>query len=352
MERISSKKSFDSTLSCEELNTGGNLTNALLISTDETFLSKAGDEIFYNAYEPYSPSRNIGIEKDWQFSDIFEHTDSTNLISLSDTRTNLNKNEYVDDSMQHSNNLLYQQDTNVEKKNHETNKYVPLRVLLRRMFDEILGKYTKPIKDSSTTDFTKNSINECSLNNNKLLITKLDNTHEIHNTDSLCHVQKLNNTVVTSIKDINDSSKSNGLSSHDVSVSFLDKFLPKKLVTILENSIEDTSNSDIYSSFDLTERYIGRLPKLPPENITGKWCISKKIFNTSDINDSETSISSTISSEIEIVNTEIFRKRNSLQSNYLNFNSQSSMKKIGNANNVNNEDYNAFSKKQLKFYEN
>ncbi|CAK9823779.1 hypothetical protein ANTRET_LOCUS2052 [Anthophora retusa] len=346
MERISSKKSFDSTLSCEELNTEGNLNNALLTSTDEKFLSNASDEISYDIYEPHSQSRNIGIEKNWQFSDLFEHTDSTKFISLSDTRTNLNKSdEYINDLLQHSNNLRYQQDTNVEKKNHETNKHVPLTILLRHMFDEILGKYTKPTKDSNTTDSTKSSINECSLNNNKLLITKLDNTHEIHNTDLLCHVQKLNNIVVTSIKDVNDSNKTNGLSSHDVSVSFSDRFLPKKLVTILENSIEDTSNSEIYSSFDLTERYIGRLPKLPPENITGKCCISKKIFNTSDMNDSETSISS-ISSEIEIVNAEIFRKRNSLQSNYLNFNPQSFMKKIDNANNVNNEDCNALNKKQ------
>ncbi|KOC60320.1 hypothetical protein WH47_08692 [Habropoda laboriosa] len=181
------------------------------------------------------------------------------------------------------------------------------------MFDEILGKYNNPVKESNATCSTRNSVNECSLNNSNLLITKLDNTHETHNNDSLQLVQKPNYTVIMSIKNIKDSGNTKVLSSHDTSMSFLSGFVPNNLVTILENSNEDTSNSEIYRSFDWSKTYIGKLPKLSPDNVMGKYCTSKTIFTTSDINDSETSLSSNISNDIEI-------------------------EKIDNGNNVNNED--------------
>lgn len=244
----------------------------MLMSVDDNTLN-SDDNSCYHSY----------IEEQ---NETFEHTDSTNLKPLPNFMIDSNSEQ------ENSDNLEDTQHTNIEEKNHES--YIPLRTLLRNMFEEILGKYNGIGRQSNVS-----SINR-STNSSDNSMDNWDN--EVNNNLFICQTQKSNNIVITTVDNVKDPDKIIALSSQHI----LDS---RSINTILENSNESSSNSQIN---DLSSKWSGRLiDKL--RNFASHRREKKyrnHILITSDISNESTS--SSISSDVKKVTEEIFQKANNL----------------------------------------
>lgn len=244
----------------------------MLMSVDDNTLN-SDDNSCYHSY----------IEEQ---NETFEHTDSTNLKLLPNFMIDSNSEQ------ENSDNLEDTQHTNIEEKNHES--YIPLRTLLRNMFEEILGKYNGIGRQSNVS-----SINR-STNSSDNSMDNWDN--EVNNHLFICQTQKSNNIVITTVDNVKDPDKIIALSSQHI----LDS---RSINTILENSNESSSNSQIN---DLSSKWSGRLiDKL--RNFASHRREKKyrnHILITSDISNESTS--SSISSDVKKVTEEIFQKANNL----------------------------------------
>lgn len=244
----------------------------MLMSVDDNTLN-SDDNSCYHSY----------IEEQ---NETFEHTDSTNLKPLPNFMIDSNSEQ------ENSDNLEDTQHTNIEEKNHES--YIPLRTLLRNMFEEILGKYNGIGRQSNVS-----SINR-STNSSDNSMDNWDN--EVNNHLFICQTQKSNNIVITTVDNIKDPDKIIALSSQHI----LDS---RSINTILENSNESSSNSQIN---DLSSKWSGRLIDKLRNFASHKR--EKKYRNhiliTSDISNESTS--SSISSDVKKVTEEIFQKANNL----------------------------------------
>lgn len=244
----------------------------MLMSVDDNTLN-SDDNSCYHSY----------IEEQ---NETFEHTDSTNLKPLPNFMIDSNSEQ------ENSDNLEDTQHTNIEEKNHES--YIPLRTLLRNMFEEILGKYNGIGRQSNVS-----SINR-STNSSDNSMDNWDN--EVNNHLFICQTQKSNNIVITTVDNVKDPDKIIALSSQHI----LDS---RSINTILENSNESSSNSQIN---DLSSKWSGRLiDKL--RNFASHRREKKyrnHILITSDISNESTS--SSISSDVKKVTEEIFQKANNL----------------------------------------
>ena len=125
------------------------------------------------------------MKQNENISDMSEHHDSTSFFSLPDTKSHANcKNKNPIDV----NNSQYQRDVDAEGNVHTTHKHVPLKSLLRQMFDKILE-----------------NLNEF-LSSNSNLTDRSNSTFETNN-NSMCQREKFHNIITTSTEDTNDPSK-------------------------------------------------------------------------------------------------------------------------------------------------
>lgn len=216
---------------------------------------------------------------------LFEHTDSTSLKPLSNFDSNLEQ--------ENSDNLEDTQHTNIEEENHEG--YIPLRTLLRNMFEEILGKYNGITRQSNVSSINRSSNSDYSMDN-------WDNADEVNNNILICQTQKSNNIVITTIDNVKDSDKIITLSSQHI----LDS---RSINTILENSNESSSNSQRNDSSKWSGRLIDKLKNFTSHRREKKYR-NRHIFITSDISNESTS--SSISDDVKKVTEEIFQKANNL----------------------------------------
>lgn len=244
----------------------------MLMSVDDNTLN-SDDNSCYHSY----------IEEQ---NETFEHTDSTNLKPL--------PNFTIDSNLEQENSDNLEDTQHIEEENHES--YIPLRTLLRNMFEEILGKYNGIGRQSNVS-----SINR-STNSSDNSMDNWDN--EVNNNLFICQTQKSNksNIVVTTVDNVKDPDKIIALSSQRI----LDS---RSINTILENSNESSSNSQIN---DLSSKWSGRLiDKL--RNFASHRREKKyrnHVLITSDISNESTS--SSISSDVKKVTEEIFQKANNL----------------------------------------
>lgn len=215
---------------------------------------------------------------------LFEHTDSTSLKPLSNFDSNLEQ--------ENSDNLEDTQHTNIEEENHEG--YIPLRTLLRNMFEEILGKYNGITRQSNVSSINRSSNSDYSMDN-------WDNADEVNNNILICQTQK-SNIVITTIDNVKDSDKIITLSSQHI----LDS---RSINTILENSNESSSNSQRNDSSKWSGRLIDKLKNFTSHRREKKYR-NRHIFITSDISNESTS--SSISDDVKKVTEEIFQKANNL----------------------------------------
>ncbi|XP_060816535.1 putative uncharacterized protein DDB_G0267716 isoform X1 [Bombus pascuorum] len=324
MEQANSISSTDKTYSCKNSSSRINLNDAMFMSINDEVFSYSGNECFPDALDSGLSLRNEDTEIDISvatntkgskhISSIFEHNDSTSLFSLPRTKPDSDcvSNNLTNDYLQNSSNLQHQQDMDTEKDNCKANKDVSLRTLLRQMFDEILGRHDST-KQLGKTYINKHSSNEF-LSNDSNLTDKSDSSFEINNNDPIFQTQKFNNMSTTSINNINNYSKSKVSSLSNT--SSLDRFNSEQLITILEDSNESSSNSELNDSHEYSGRCIGKLKHFFPRKIVNKWT-SRKIFTTSDISEisDTTNMSSNISTEIEILSKEIFKKADNLLEN-------------------------------------
>ncbi|XP_033315394.1 myb-like protein D isoform X1 [Bombus bifarius] len=301
-----------------------NLNDAMFMSINDEVFSYSDNECFHDILDSSISLRNEDTEIDISvatntegskhISSIFEHNDSTSLFSLPRTKSDSDyvSNNLTNDFLQNSSNLQHQQDMDTEKDNFKTNKDVSLRTLLRQMFDEILGRHDST-KQLDKTYINRHSSNEF-LSNNGNLTDKSDSAFEINNNDPVCQTQKFNNMATTSINNINNYSKSKISSSFNT--SSLDRFNSEQLITILEDSNESSSNSELNNSQEYSGRCIGKLKHFFPRKVVNKW-MSRKIFTTSDISEisDATTMSSNISTDIEILSKEILKKADNVLEN-------------------------------------
>ncbi|XP_017762742.1 PREDICTED: putative uncharacterized protein DDB_G0289963 [Eufriesea mexicana] len=312
-----SRSSLDSTFNGEESNSRVNLNNAMLLSIDDEILSNSGDESFFDAHNSVfslsneetktDTSTSINVEQTKHISCSLEHSNSTSLILFSLTKSHLSckNNDYTDNSIQNSNNFQFLQNKDMKQENFVTNKHIPLRILLKQMLDEILGKCSRHIKQSHTTCSNRYLSNECLINSSNS-IKKSDNTFEINNNDP-CLTQNHNNMIATSIENVTDTDQIDASSSQDISVCLSSKLVSNQLVTILEDSNENTSNSQLKDSPNWSAKYVAKVTNFSFKKLES---IGKKLFITSDISDNETTTSSNMSSDIEILNKKICQQAN------------------------------------------
>lgn len=245
----------------------------MLMSIDDDNTLNSDNNSCYHSY----------IEE--QNETLFEHTDSTSLKPLSNFDSNLEQ--------ENSDNLEDTQHTNIEEENHEG--YIPLRTLLRNMFEEILGKYNGITRQSNVSSINRSSNSDYSVDN-------WDNADEVNNNILICQTQKSNNIVITTIDNVKDSDKIITLSSQHI----LDS---RSINTILENSNESSSNSQRNDSSKWSGRLIDKLKNFTSHRREKKYR-NRHIFITSDISNESTS--SSISDDVKKVTEEIFQKANNL----------------------------------------
>ena len=156
-----------------------NLNNAMLV---DGILSDFSDESFYSAM---NGDTSITMKQNENILDTSEYHDSTSFLSLPDTKSHANcKNKNPIDV----NNSQHQRDVDAEGNVHTTHKHVPLKSLLRQMFDKILE-----------------NLNEF-LSSNSNLTDRSNSTFETNN-NSMCQREKFHNIITTSTEDTNDPSK-------------------------------------------------------------------------------------------------------------------------------------------------
>ena len=282
----------------EESNSRLNLDNAMLM---DEILSDNSDESFYDTM---NGNTSIAIRQSDNILNTSEYYDSTSFFSLPDTKSHANCNN---ENPINVNNSQHQQDVKAEKKDN-THAPVSLKTLLRQMFDEILGK-SDSAKQTNETDSTRNVDNEF-LSSNNNLTDRSHNTFEKNN-NSICQTKKFHNMIKISTEGVNDPSKINASPSCDTYTS--NRLDSERLITILENSNESSSNSQQNESINWSGKCIGKLKNIFSWKLNNK-CTNKQIFTTSEICD-DISISSDTSTEIDIVNKEIFQKINNLRAN-------------------------------------
>ncbi|KAK1116947.1 hypothetical protein K0M31_017100 [Melipona bicolor] len=266
----------------------------------DEILSDTSDESFYDTM---NENTSIAIKQSENISNMSEYYDSTSFLSLPDTKSHTNcKNE----NLINVNNSQHLQDVKAEKKDN-THTSVSLKTLLRQMFDEILGK-SDSAKQTNGIDSTRNLENEFSSSNSNLT-DRSNNTFETNN-NSMCETEKFHDMIKTSTEDANDPSKINASPSCDTYT--LNRLNSERLITILENSNESSSNSQQIESNTWSGKCIGKLKNFFSWKLNK--CTNKQIFTTSEISDN-ISISSDTSTEIDIVNKEIFQKINELRTN-------------------------------------
>lgn len=245
----------------------------MLMSVDDNTLNSNNNSCYHSYVEEQNET-------------LFEHTDSTSLKPLSNFTINSNSEQ------ENSDNLEDTQHTNIEEENHEG--YIPLRTLLRNMFEEILGKYNGITRQSNVSSTNRSSNSDNSMDN-------WDNADEVNNNLLVCQTQKSSNIVITTIDNVKDPDKIIGLSSQHI----LDS---RSINIILENSNESSSNSQINDSSKWSGRLIDKLRNFTSHRREKKY--RNHIFITSDI--SNESISSSISGDVKKVTEEIFQKANNL----------------------------------------
>nr|XP_034182560.1 uncharacterized protein LOC117605389 [Osmia lignaria] len=325
---------FKPTFSWEDSQLSENLNDAILLSSNEEILSKSNDDIFYDTTEfSFSSDNNLKAtdisniseaEGYKSCSDLSVSTDSTSMLSLPCPKSNFKDNNVLALS-QNSNNLKDQQNVKI----YEIDKNVPLRVELKRMFNEILGKHMKELSTSCSTNESDNSV-------------------EINDNDPLYQLSKDDDLCPTS-ENIKDSNMDNMLSLHDTSIHVLNKWCSRDLETILEHSNESSNTSFQQSTSNWSGKCMSELKNLSFQKISKHW-IHDKIFITSDIGDSISSETNT-STGIEVISKEIFRELNDLKENDSfnstchNENSLHPNEKMIITNNINNEEYNLFKHK-------
>ncbi|XP_061935416.1 uncharacterized protein DDB_G0292186-like isoform X3 [Apis cerana] len=151
MESTNSTMDLAYSFYSESSNSTISLNKAMLMSIDDDNTLNSDNNSCYHSY----------IEE--QNETLFEHTDSTSLKPLSNFDSNLEQ--------ENSDNLEDTQHTNIEEENHEG--YIPLRTLLRNMFEEILGKYngitrqSNHILDSRSINTILENSNESSSNSQR-----------------------------------------------------------------------------------------------------------------------------------------------------------------------------------------
>lgn len=313
------------------------MNDAILLSSNEEILLKSDDDIFYDTTEfSFSQSSdltatdisNISEEEGYtSCSDLSVSTDSTSMLSLPSPKSNFKRVNTNNDlaSSQNSNNLKDQQNLKI----YETDKDIPLRVILKRMFNEILGKHIKELDTSCSTNEPDNRVE---INDNNPL-------YQLPKDDGLCPTSD----------NIKDSNMDNMLSSHDTLIHVLNKRYSRDLETILEQSNESSSASVQQSTSNWSGKCMSELKNLSFQKISKHW-IHDKIFITSDIGDSISSETNT-STDIEVISKEIFKQLNELKENdsfnsaRYNGNSLHSNEKMIITNNINNEEYNLLKRK-------
>lgn len=261
----------------ESSNSTISLNKAMLMSIDDNDMLNS-DNNNNSCYHSYIEEQN---------ETLFEHTDSTSLKPLSNFTIDSNSEQ------ENSDNLEDEQRTNIEEENHEG--YIPLRTLLRNMFEEILGKYNGIARQSNVSSINRSSNSDYSMDN-------WDNADEVNNNLLICQTQKSNNIVITTIDNVKDPDKIIALSSQHI----LDS---RSINTILENSNESSSNSQRNDSSKWSGRLIDKLKNFTSHRREKKYR-NQHIFITSDI--SNESISSSISGDVKKVTEEIFQKANNL----------------------------------------
>ena len=381
---------FKPTFSWEDSQLPENLNDAILLSSNEEILSKSDNDIFYDTTEfSFSSDNNLKAtdisniseaEGYKSCSDFSVNTDSTSMLSLPCPKSNFKDNNVLASS-QNSNNLKDQQNVKI----YETDKDVPLRVELKHMFNEILGKHIKELSISCSTNepvlaSSQNSNNLKDQQNVKIYETdkdvplrvelkhmfneilgkhvnelstscstnESDNPVEINDNDLLYQLPKDDDLCPTS-ENIKDSNMDNMLSLHDTSIHVLNKWCSRDLETILEHSNESSNTSFQQSTSNWSGKCMSELKNLSFQKISKHW-IHDKIFITSDIGDSISSETNT-STGIEVISKEIFRELNDLKENDSfnstchNENSLHPNEKMIITNNINNEEYNLFKHK-------
>ncbi|XP_043790680.1 putative uncharacterized protein DDB_G0274405 isoform X1 [Apis laboriosa] len=273
MESTNSTMDLAYSFYSESSNSSISLNKAMLMSVDDNTLNSNNNSCYHSYVEEQNET-------------LFEHTDSTSLKPLSNFTINSNSEQ------ENSDNLEDTQHTNIEEENHEG--YIPLRTLLRNMFEEILGKYNGITRQSNVSSINRSSNSDNSMDN-------WDNADEVNNNLLICQTQKSNNIVITTIDNVKDPDKIIGLSSQHI----LDS---RSINTILENSNESSSNSQINDSSKWSGRLIDKLRNFTSHRREKKY--RNHIFITSDI--SNESISSSISGDVKKVTEEIFQKANNL----------------------------------------
>lgn len=241
MESTNSTMDLAYSFYSESSNSTISLNKAMLMSIDDNDMLNS-DNNNNSCYHSYIEEQN---------ETLFEHTDSTSLKPLSNFTIDSNSEQ------ENSDNLEDEQRTNIEEENHEG--YIPLRTLLRNMFEEILGKYNGIARQSNVSSINRSSNSDYSMDN-------WDNADE-HILDS------------------------------------------RSINTILENSNESSSNSQRNDSSKWSGRLIDKLKNFTSHRREKKYR-NQHIFITSDI--SNESISSSISGDVKKVTEEIFQKANNL----------------------------------------
>lgn len=348
-----------STLSSEDSRSKECLNNAILLSSNEEILSKSIDEIFYDTNEfSFSWNNNLSesdvsdineVEIYKSCSDLLEDNDDTSFVVLPSLKkyTKIISDEDDPDPAQDLNNFQnpIKEDCEVEN--------VPLKIILKRMFHEILGKY---MKEPSTVCSVSEANNNVEINNNDSLcqgkymkepstassVSQPNNNVEINN-DSVCQVSRSNHS--SSSETVGNVS----LPSDDTSVDVSNKWCSAKLETILEQSNENCTHQ---SSSSWSEKCIRKLANFPYPKFNKRW-ISNKIFITGDTEDSISS-ESNASYDIEMLSKEIFKKLNDLKNNDLinsidwNSNTCNINNVLINSNGTNNEEFNLFKSNRCK----
>ncbi|XP_012136883.2 uncharacterized protein LOC105662025 [Megachile rotundata] len=294
MEEINDSSYLKSTLSSEDSRLKECLNDAILLSSNEEILSKSFDEIFYDTNEfSFSWNNNITESDISDVSDVEIYKSCSNLLEDNDTTSFLALppskpcgkiiNDKDPDPVQNLDNFQ-----NSIKEDCEADKNVPLKIVLKRMFHEILGKY---MKEPNTA---------CS-------VSEPNNNVKINNNDSESKLSESNHSYSSESVDVT-------LPSDDTSVDVSSKCCQTKLETILEQSNENYGTTYQPPS-SWSEKCIKKLTNFPCRKFNKHW-ISDKIFITGDTEDSVSS-ESNASCDIEMLSMEIFKKLNDFNNNNL-----------------------------------
>lgn len=217
--------------SFDDTNSEVDLNEAMILSNNEEMLFSSNDASF---------DRDAGIL--WHMNQAKNHT---SLFELSDSTTFMSlpsKNRLNHDNRKSTSNVTEHPINFHNSREEILNKRVPLSVQLRRIFKEILEKHGISV--------SKSSINSPSRIGNSLPLENINLQNErsdeldVNNNDPVYEMAEVNNPSLQYI-------------SQEESY-FLNKYFPRKLVRILENTYgDDSDNSELENFIDSS--YINRL---------------------------------------------------------------------------------------------